>query len=327
MGLIFHEFLVRAAECPESVAIAGPDGELTYAMLEKASRSLAFRLSGLADRRTGVILAERGPEVIIGMLACARAGHPFVAIDPSYPPRRIGQLMGISGCGFVLQCLKTIEIPLENPGCRQFGIDIEALLREPAATLPDQAISSGDPAYLLFTSGTTGTPKCIACHHDPLLNFVRWQVRTFGLFARDRFSMLSGLSHDPVMRDIFTPLSIGASIHIPAQDTILRPGGLREWMLRAKPTVAHMTPPMGQVLAAGGDAEQVSSLKYIFWGGDALKTELISRMKRVAPLHAREFLWIDRNAAGCELVCAKRRRNRRGPDRNRDRRLFHPRPR
>ena len=53
------------------------------------------------------------------------------------------------------------------------------------------------PAYILFTSGSTGRPKGVACSHQPLMRVGEWQIDSFGLAPTDRFSMLSGLSHDP----------------------------------------------------------------------------------------------------------------------------------
>ncbi|MGE4292928.1 MAG: AMP-binding protein [Desulfovibrio sp.] len=281
--MIYSEFLARAEETPDKQALSGPDCMLTYAMLERASRALALTLLDHDKHSPVIILSERGPEVIVGMLACLRSGKPFAAIDPAYPPRRIEQLIGICKGGRVLHHLKDGGLPLDIARMPCTEIQIPALLDARPGPLDHATVSSNDPAYLLFTSGTTGTPKCVACHHDPLVNFVGWQVRTFGLTASDRFSMLSGLSHDPVMRDIFTPLSIGASILIPAQASILRPGGLREWMVREQPSVAHMTPPLGQILTAGDSGERIGTLRYVFWGGDALRTELIERMARIAP--------------------------------------------
>ena len=74
----------------------------------------------------------------------------------------------------------------------------------------------------------------MAVSHRPLVNFVDWQARTFELTAADRFTMLSGLSHDPVLRDVFTPLSLGASLHIPAQPTLTEPGALARLVRRTR---------------------------------------------------------------------------------------------
>src|SRR5262245_64781898 len=87
-------------------------------------------------------------------------------------------------------------------------------------------------ACISFTSGSTGKAKGVLQRHGPLTHFAPWLARTFGLSSRDRFSMLSGLSHDPLQRDIFTPLVLGASIHIPSADTIGAPRQLARWFRR-----------------------------------------------------------------------------------------------
>src|SRR5690606_4449425 len=61
-------------------------------------------------------------------------------------------------------------------------------------------LSRDDLAYIAFTSGTTGGVKAIAGTHGPVAHFLAWQRMRFGLRETDRFSMLSGLSHDPLLR-------------------------------------------------------------------------------------------------------------------------------
>ncbi len=65
---------------------------------------------------------------------------------------------------------------------------------------------------LTFTSGSTGKPKGVVGRHGPLTHFYPWMGERFGLCADDRFGMLSALSHDPLQRDLFTPLWFGAAI-------------------------------------------------------------------------------------------------------------------
>ena len=61
--------------------------------------------------------------------------------------------------------------------------------------------------------------------------------------------MLSGLSHDPLLRDIFTPLVLGATLHVPETEFLTDPDRLVRWMQQNEITVMHLTPPLGQVLS------------------------------------------------------------------------------
>src|SRR5262249_19646786 len=127
-------------------------------------------------------------------------------------------------------------------------------------------------------------PKCVACSHLPLTHFVAWQAQTFDLTADDRFTQLSGLSHDPFLRDVFTPLSIGAALVIPEQSTVTSPEALTPWIAELQATFVHLTPPLGRILAAGrSQGVALPSLRYLFWGGDQLRRSLIKDVSGVAP--------------------------------------------
>ena len=57
--------------------------------------------------------------------------------------------------------------------------------------------------------------------------------------------MLSGLSHDPLLRDIFTPLWLGATLYIPDPEDLWSPGQLAGWMQQQELSIVHLTPAHG----------------------------------------------------------------------------------
>ena len=87
-----------------------------------------------------------------------------------------------------------------------------------------------DLAYVAFTSGSSGKPKGVMGTHDSLTHYPFWLQETFGTGAVERFSMLSALSHDPLLRDIFTPLLLGAALCIPDPELFGLPGALAGWL-------------------------------------------------------------------------------------------------
>ena len=117
---------------------------------------------------------------------------------------------------------------------------------------------------------------------------MEWHCTRFGLGASDRFSMLSGLSHDPLLRDIFAPLWAGGTLCIPDSDEIPVPEKLRNWMRAQGITVVHMTPALGQLLtmpAGDSDAhmDTLPTLRYVFFGGDTLTWSHVERVRNLAP--------------------------------------------
>ena len=272
--LLHSAFFRNAALNPDAACIEYRGRTYSYGecrvRAELVARNLAPRI---APGQSIALIAERGPAMVWGMLGAARMGAVFTVIDAAYPEGRIAELLDIARPALALSSREIDEI------CAAAAPEIVASDR--CATVP--ALPS-DPAYYLFTSGSTGRPKCVACSHEPLVRFVRWQADSFDLKRGDRFSMLSGLSHDPVLRDIFTPLSIGAAIVIPGESDIREPGALGRFLAANRISVAHLTPSMGSLLVAGkGSEDDLPDMRHFFWGGDRLPGELVGRVARLAP--------------------------------------------
>ncbi|HEY0604992.1 MAG TPA: AMP-binding protein, partial [Herpetosiphonaceae bacterium] len=153
--------------------------------------------------------------------------------------------------------------------------------------VPSVTVNPEDLAYVAFTSGSTGAPKAILGTHRPLAHFLDWQAGTFGLTSGDRFSMLSGLAHDPLLRDVFAPLTIGATLCIPAPEIVAEPQQLARWLAQERISVAHLTPAHGQLLADAAGLSQaqpsLSALRYAFFGGAQLSGRVVARFQSLAP--------------------------------------------
>jgi L-aminoadipate-semialdehyde dehydrogenase len=66
---------------------------------------------------------------------------------------------------------------------------------------PNFVIGPDDTPTLSFTSGSEGIPKGVRGRHFSLTYYFPWMAQTFGLSESDRFTMLSGIAHDPIQRD------------------------------------------------------------------------------------------------------------------------------
>jgi len=284
---IHQAFLQQAERCPEAPAIITADRLCTYAQLAQISQGIAAHLlenTANSDDRV-LIVAERGAALVYAMLGCLRAGRAFSVADAAYPAARLQQLASSLAPRVVLRCGQA-HVEAANASVLSVPQDpVEALhaFHRPKAQLP--AVSAEQAAYITFTSGSTGEPKAIVTHHAPLVHFIDWHVQQHGLTQADTFSLLSGLGHDPVYRDVFTPLSLGASIACPAQASITDPAQLASWIALHRVSVIHLTPPLGKLIETGAQlqGQLFRQLRYLFWGGDALSPALYQQMRAVAP--------------------------------------------
>lgn len=159
--------------------------------------------------------------------------------------------------------------------------DFFATVRCKAADPPDVDVGPDSNPTLSFTSGSEGRPKGVLGRHFSLVKYFPWMAERFNLSSESRFTLLSGIAHDPVQRDIFTPLFLGAQILVPSREDIQHEK-LAEWMAKYKPTVTHLTPAMGQILVGGASAE-FPHLNRAFFVGDILTSKDCRRLQRLAP--------------------------------------------
>ncbi len=160
------------------------------------------------------------------------------------------------------------------------GQDIFASIRSLASSPPDVIVGPDSNPTLSFTSGSEGRPKGVLGRHFSLVKYFGWMAERFHLSSASRYTLLSGIAHDPVQRDIFTPLFLGAQLLVPSKEDIQHEK-LAEWMSEHKPTVTHLTPAMGQILVGGASAE-FPSLENVFFVGDVLTTRDCRALRRLA---------------------------------------------
>ena len=286
-----HErFAELAAAAPERLAVVDPSVSWTYGELDARSARLAVELGGLGVGRGDLVAlwAHRSAPLVEGLVGILRAGAGFVMLDPAYPASRVVTMLSLSQPSALLVVPAAGELPdevaawLSEQRCPIVALDEEEGMG--AAAAPASTVDRDDVAYVAFTSGSTGTPKGILGRHGSLSHFIPWQAERFGFGPEDRFSLLSGLAHDPLHRDVLTPLQVGGAIAIPDPERSGEPGYLARWLGEVGVTVAHLTPAMGQVIAeTGGAPVEVPSLRWAFLVGDVLTRRDVARLEALAP--------------------------------------------
>lgn len=311
-GLPVHAaFSRRARRAPDRIAVVDQGESWTYEELDALSSRLAsvLRAQGIRSGDVVAILGQRSASLVWALLGVLKAGAAFLILDPEYPSARLAECVRTARPRGWIEFETGVKPSAElsarldelAPAARLVlprRAACEPLVREPLtleepSERPGAGIGGEDLAYVAFTSGTTGRPRGILGTHGPLSHFIEWHTRTFRLDELDRFSMLSGLSHDPLLRDIFTPLVLGATLYVPSAKEMASgsAAGLAKWIARERISVIHLSPSVGRMLmesaaalgALGNDGAVFPSLRYLFFGGDSLTWALTAGLDRYAP--------------------------------------------
>ncbi|WRT68740.1 L-aminoadipate-semialdehyde dehydrogenase [Kwoniella shivajii] len=279
----------------------------TYQQIDEASNVVAHALlkNGLERGEVVMVYAARSVEMVVCVMGILKAGGVFSVVDPAYPPSRQNvylsvstprALLVISSAGVLAPLVsdyikENLNLRLFVPaialtgngvtGSRQGEEDILSPYQQLAQTPAGVVLGPDSPATLSFTSGSTGIPKGVKGRHYSLTHFFPWMGKRFGLNETSKYTMLSGIAHDPIQRDMFTPLFLGAQLHVPTADDIGTPGRLAEWMADSEVTVTHLTPAMGQLLSAQA-TRQIPTLRNAFFVGDVLTKRDCTRLQALA---------------------------------------------
>jgi amino acid adenylation domain-containing protein len=245
----------------------------------------------------GDVVAVRGQRsfgFITGMTAVLASGGVLLNIDPDLPLERQRIMLRESGAKYLI---RLEDAPPEEDGWLQSTAALIILPLDPdtAETSPSEtpaelaslslpAISPENPAYIFFTSGTIGIPKGVLGQHKGLSHFLHWQRETFAIRAQDRVAQLTALSFDVVLRDVFLPLTSGATLCLPPTEADLTPDRLWPWLQQQRISVLHMVPTLAEFwLSQVPPDVSLPALRWVFFAGEPLGQPLVRRWRDAFP--------------------------------------------
>lgn len=275
---------VRAvcARHPGRTAMVEGDAVWSYADLAQRVRAAAvtLRAQGVRPGDMVPVIAGRTAWLAVSVLAILSTGATVVFLDPAAPTDWLRQRLS------EIEPTAVVAVGAIPDGLAgRWAVPVVRLAEQedlPEAGAADYAVNPAAPAFVLYTSGTTGRPKAVVSSQLPLCRFLDWQAGHFGLTGEDRVGVLSGLAHDPILRDMFAALWVGGQVHWPAEAVRQEPARLAEWMDQQAVTAVHLTPTLLEMIRTGNE-ETAPSLRYLFLGGEALTRRHVREAAQWAP--------------------------------------------
>lgn len=303
MLYLLHQIVDRSADrYPDRDAFCYGSDALSYRALAQRANGLAGTLhdEGVkAGDRVGVLM-PKCLEMPIAVFGVLKAGAVMVPLDTQTPVGRLVQIIRSAGIRQLittpdqLRLLKALLATADSPVNLIIGIEPAAEL--PCRTLawhsvassgqaPDVARVEDDPAYLLFTSGSTGQPKGILHSHRSGLAYARLSADTYGVRPEDRLGSFAPLHFDQSTFDFYTGLLCGATIVLIPRAFAVATASLAALMEEAALTIWYSVPSvLVQLVLQDALADRdLSALRWVLFGGEAFPLKHLEKLMSLAP--------------------------------------------
>ncbi|CAJ7974304.1 syringomycin synthetase [Burkholderia pseudomallei] len=291
---IHQLFEAQVDRKPEAIALTFDGQRLGYAELNARANRLAHYLQerGVGPDRLVALCAERGIEMVVGLLAILKAGGAYVPLDPSHPPERLRRMLDDTNPVAVLvddigaDALASFEshVAARSPRVHLSRDIAQWRACSPANPSTPRERAARRLAYVIYTSGSSGEPKGVMNEHRGVVNRLWWMQQTYALDERDAVLQKTPFSFDVSVWEFFWPLMSGARLVIAKPEGHKDPAYLSELIDRERVTTLHFVPSMLQAfLEDEGAARGCGSVKRVMCSGEALPPSLVKRFYRCLP--------------------------------------------
>ncbi|TFK53381.1 acetyl-CoA synthetase-like protein [Heliocybe sulcata] len=258
-------FVAAASKYPDYVALEHYGRKITYRELDNWTNRLACQLQKTLGKIPGKfvgLLVDRSIEFVVGMLAVLKAGAAFVPLDISFPEERLRYMISAAYITHIL----TTEAIHGAHGHLLGNVSYAFIGSTPSreSHLPKDVAHGEDLSYIIFSSGTTGKPKPIACHHSGAVNNIWFHPAMKHLHPGAHIGQMLAMSFDGTLQEVFGGLFSGATVVIREDDA---------FSTIKKLDVLSLTPSGMQQL----DPQDYPNLKCVFTCGEALPRSLVDK--------------------------------------------------
>ncbi|MCC7119534.1 MAG: D-alanine--poly(phosphoribitol) ligase subunit DltA [Anaerolineales bacterium] len=263
---------------PDKVAHKSGGQTLTYRQLLRQSNQLAEYIARALpeDNSPVVLLGHKQNEMVVGFIACAKAGHPYIPLESYFPQQRVQAVVETAQAKLILTVEKIREILVSTP------VDVAFAPRER---------KPADPWYIIFTSGSTGAPKGVIIPRSNLENFLNWTLPEHEI--EEAQSVILGqapFTFDVSILDVYCSLYQAGTLVSVTNDEIANLKSLFETLRNSEATLWVSTPSFARLclMDAAFSEKMLPRLRRFWLAGEALAPEICTELLRRFPQAA---LW------------------------------------
>ena len=297
--IIHSVFEHTVRQFPEHIAVEDNSRRITYRELNAKANCVAHGLAkvGVGDQNVVGIYLDASIDYIVALLGVLKVGAVFMPLNTRFPDKRLNDILNKTKPSiFITTAALQNEFSVKIQRLSLSFSPSHILVLDHASRFSVEVLSRGTPVansghfsdenlplttgpddgcYIVTTSASTGEPKAILGRQKGLSHFIHWEIDEFSLNNHMRVSLLSAVTFDVSLRDIFVPLIVGGTLCIPTEETRRNPRKLLNWMQNSRITLTHIVPTLFRLLTReiedlGGDNDVLPSLKYVLIAGETL---------------------------------------------------------
>ncbi len=276
---LLSKFEEQVVKTPNEVALLFKEELLSYKALDERSNQVAHFLIQQGIQKNDIIALslERSLEMMIYIYGIIKAGGAYLPIDINTPTERLNFIVKDAKVKALFYNHNNIEIStLESANCFNLAT-IKSEVLSGAITKNQIEIAPDDLAYVLYTSGSTGEPKGVKCHHKGICNRLNWMNNEYPITQNDTLLQKTPITFDVSLWELFWPLQVGARLVVEIPDGHKNPERLIDTIQRNKVTAIHFVPSMLNIFSQVESVENCKSLQRIFCSGEALSTSVVQQ--------------------------------------------------
>ncbi len=293
MRLSVLDYLEEAVEKqPNKTAIVDTAKSISFKHWREQAQSLAMSIlesTNSARRKPVVVFVDRNLECLVAFMAVAYSGNFYVPIDKDMPLKRIQLILDTlqpiaivntpSSIGFASSIAEGIpEIDYEN-GVNRQDVDDKLLC------LIKDSIIDLDPLYATFTSGSTGVPKGVLTSNRAVIDMTENLIETFNFDQERIFGNQNPFYFDASIKDIYSAMACGATLHIIPRSQFLMLGELVDYIATNKIDTILWSAAAIALLANAKAFEdmQPTCLKQVMFSGEVMHNKVLNYWRKHLP--------------------------------------------